>query len=180
MVRPAAGIFKARVGLGRASNEPQTLPTLIRRCRRRNAGCRSSGDRWDINELIEGHLIDYARVSIPNVGGITEFMKIAALCETHYIGLIPHFTGPISEAALVHAALSFSGPVLMEMLPHATGPMPHLPRCFDFHDGKLWPNERPGLGVEFDHSRLTEITVVSEYAPPMPIYRRPDGSITNW
>ncbi|HYK89819.1 MAG TPA: mandelate racemase/muconate lactonizing enzyme family protein [Acidobacteriota bacterium] len=138
------------------------------------------GARWDINELIEGHVIDYARVSIPNVGGITEFMKIAALCETHYIGLIPHFTGPISEAALVHAAVSFSGPILMEMLPRATGAIPHLPKCFDFREGKLWPNERPGIGVEFDGSKLTEIAVVSEYAAPLPIYRRPDGSITNW
>ncbi len=138
------------------------------------------GARWDINELIEGHLIDYARVSIPNVGGITEFMKIAALCETHYVGLIPHFTGPISEAALVHAAVSFSGPVLMEMLPHATGPKTHLPRCFDFRNGKLWPNERPGLGVEFDPGKLAEIAVVSEPAAATPIYRRPDGSFTNW
>ena len=138
------------------------------------------GARWDINELVEGHLIDYARVSIPNVGGITEFMKIGSLCETHYVGLIPHFTGPISEAALVHACASFSGPVLMEMLPHATGPKPYLPRCFDFRDGKLWPNDRPGIGVEFDDSKLTELAVISEYAAAIPIYRRPDGSITNW
>jgi galactonate dehydratase len=138
------------------------------------------GARWDINELVEGHLIDYARVSIPNVGGITEFMKIAALCETHYVGLIPHFTGPISEAALVHACASFSGTVLMEMLPPAAGSKPYLPRCFDFRDGKLWPNGRPGIGVEFDDSKLTELAVISEYAAPMPIYRRPDGSITNW
>jgi galactonate dehydratase len=138
------------------------------------------GARWDINELIEGHLIDYARVAIPNVGGITEFMKIAALCETHYVGMIPHFTGPISEAALVHAAMSFSGPVLMEMLPRATAPMPHLPRCFDFRDGKLWPNERPGLGVEFDDSKLKELTTITEPAAATPIYRRPDGSFTNW
>jgi galactonate dehydratase len=29
-------------------------------------------------------------------------MKLAAICETHYVGLVPHFTGPIAEAALVH------------------------------------------------------------------------------
>ena len=73
------------------------------------------GSKWDVNELIEQQLIDYARVTIPNVGGITEYMKIQALCETHYVGLIPHFTGPVSEAALVHACSVFSGPVLMEM-----------------------------------------------------------------
>jgi len=51
------------------------------------------GSRWDFNELIENRLIDYSRVTLPNVGGITEYIKIMALCETHYIGLIPHFTG---------------------------------------------------------------------------------------
>ena len=60
------------------------------------------GDRWDINELIENRLIDYTRVTLPNTGGISEFKKIAAMCETHYVGMIPHFTGPLSTAALVH------------------------------------------------------------------------------
>ena len=41
------------------------------------------------------------RATLPNVGGITEMMKIAAICETHFVGIVPHFTGPISTAALV-------------------------------------------------------------------------------
>jgi len=162
------------------SENPAVYRTLRGQVKVPIAAGEQFGARWDINELIEGHLIDYARTAIPNVGGITEFMKIAALCETHYVGLIPHFTGPISEAALVHACASFSGPVLMEMLPRATGQMPHLPKCFDFRDGKLWPNDRPGLGVDFDRTKLTELTVVSEPTAPVPIYRRPDGSFTNW
>jgi len=43
------------------------------------------GPKWEWNELVQNHLIDYARATIPNVGGITEFQKIAALCETHYV-----------------------------------------------------------------------------------------------
>ena len=62
-------------------------------------------DADDISELIENQLIDYSRVTLPNCGGITEFMKLAAICETHNVGLIPHFTGPIAEAALVQNAL---------------------------------------------------------------------------
>jgi len=37
-----------------------------------------------------------------------------------------------------------------------------------------------GVGVEFDDTKLTELTVVSENVAPIPIYRRPDGSFTNW
>ena len=84
------------------------------------------GSKWDVNELIEQQLIDYARVTLPNVGGITEYMKIQALCETHYVGLIPHFTGPVSEAALVHACSVFSGPVLMEMTGEGHSYLPAL------------------------------------------------------
>ena len=96
--------------------------------------------------LIENRLIDYSRVSIPNCGGITEFMKLAALCETHYVGLIPHFTGPVSEAALVHCSVSLSGPVMMEMTGAGARMHAHLPVHYDFRNGKMWPNDRPGLG----------------------------------
>jgi len=125
-------------------------------------------------------LIDYARVAIPNVGGLTEFMKIAALCETHYVRPDPALHRPDfgGGAGSCRRLLLRAGPDGDA----ATGNRADAasPRCFDFRNGKLWPNERPGLGVEFDASQLTEITAVSEYAAPMPIYRRPDGSITNW
>jgi len=138
------------------------------------------GSRWDVNPLIEQQLIDYARVTLPNVGGITEYMKILALCETHYVGLIPHFTGPVSEAALVHACGVFSGPVLMEMTGEGKASYPHLPECYDFRNGKLWPNRRPGLGVTLDTKPLQLAAEITERSRPIPMFHRPDGSITNW
>ncbi len=138
------------------------------------------GSKWDVRELIEEQLIDYARVTLPNVGGITEYMKIQALCETHYVGLIPHFTGPVSEAALVHACGVFSGPVLMEMLGEGKRDTPHLPESYDFKNGKMWPNRRPGLGVTLDTKPLQLVSEITQQARPIPIFHRPDGSITNW
>ena len=138
------------------------------------------GSKWDVNELIEQQLIDYARVTLPNVGGITEYMKIQALCETHYVGLIPHFTGPVSEAALVHACSVFSGPVLMEMTGEGHHNYPHLPECYDFRNGKLWPNRRPGLGVTLDTKPLQLVAEITERKRSNPMFQRPDGSITNW
>lgn len=138
-------------------------------------------DKWDgLHELVEGRLIDYSRVSIPNCGGITEYMKQAALCETHYVGLTPHFTGPIAETALVHCCAVYSGPVLMEM--RGEGPLPakYLKQSFDFKQGKMYPNQRPGLGVEFDPAGLNVLAEVTEAATPLPLFRRPDGSLTNW
>jgi galactonate dehydratase len=138
------------------------------------------GSKWDVNGLIEQQLIDYARVTLSNVGGITEYLKIQALCETHYVGLIPHFTGPVSEAALVHACGVFSGPVLMEMLGDGTKSYPHLPQAYDFRNGKMWPNRRPGLGVTLDTRPLQLLAETTEQSRPIPMLGRPDGSITNW
>jgi L-alanine-DL-glutamate epimerase-like enolase superfamily enzyme len=138
------------------------------------------GYKWDINTLIEEELIDYTRVTLPNVGGITEFMKIVALAETHYVGMIPHFTGPIAEAALVHCLTATSVTALMEMLGDGSRTYPHLPQAYDFREGKLWPNDRPGLGVELNMGALSQIGEYDTYRAGMLMNQRPDGSFTNW
>jgi L-alanine-DL-glutamate epimerase-like enolase superfamily enzyme len=137
------------------------------------------GARWDFHKLVEGHDIDYVRATLPNVGGITEMHKVAALCETHSVGIVPHFTGPIATAALVHAVGPFPGPALFEY--NLLGrPLPHLPECVDFKDGKIWPNKRPGLGVTLDRKPLKLLAEVTKPGPPRTTYVRPDGSQTNW
>jgi galactonate dehydratase len=162
------------------SENPGVYRTLRKQVRVPIAVGEQFGPKWEWNELIEQHLTDYARATIPNVGGITEFMKIAGICETHYVGLVPHFTGPISEAAMVHCAAVFSGPVLMEMLSGGTRKWPYLNQGYDFRNGKLWPNDRPGIGVEVETSKLQLIGDFTERYAMLPIIRRPDGSYTNW
>ena len=68
----------------------------------------------------------------------------------------------------------------MEILRAAPQEEPHLTRSFDFRKGKLWPQARAGLGVEFDPSRAQLLLEVTEPSRPIPLLRRPDGSITNW
>lgn len=134
------------------------------------------GDRWDGTQpLVEQGLIDHLRVAIPNVGGITEYMKIAALCETHYIGLVPHFTAPIATAAVIHAVTAYSGPVLNEVL---TSNLPaYLREGYDFRNGKIYPNDRPGIGVVFDPEKTNLIDDITQ-AANVSGYSRPDGSFT--
>jgi galactonate dehydratase len=59
--------------------------------------------------------------------------------------------------------------------------LPHLPVCLDFKDGKLYPNDRPGLGVEVDFKPLRQIAeITARVTNRAQTYFRPDGSITNW
>ena len=158
----------------------EDLPILRRKVSVPLAAGEEWGNRWDFNKLIENHDLDYIRATLPNVGGITEMMKIAALCETHFVGIVPHFTGPISTAALVHALGTFSGPVLMEYN-FGGRTIAHLPQALDFRAGKLYPNDRPGLGVDVD---WTQLKMTAEFTERITnraqTYFRPDGSITNW
>lgn len=158
----------------------EDIPILRRKVNVPLAAGEEWGNRWDFNKLVENHDIDYVRATLPNVGGITEMMKIAAICETHFVGIVPHFTGPVATAALVNCLSTYSGPVLMEYN-YQGRTLPHLPVCLDFKDGKLYPNERPGLGVELNMKALTPVTEITQ---PVTVraqtYFRPDGSITNW
>ncbi len=136
------------------------------------------GLRWDFNRLVESHDIDFIRATLPNVGGITEMMKVAAMCETHAVGIIPHFTGPIATAALVNCLSTFSGPVMLEYN-YGGRPIDYLPECLDFKNGKAYTNQRPGLGATLDLKLLTMIGEVTEPGRRN-VYKRPDGSLTHW
>jgi L-alanine-DL-glutamate epimerase-like enolase superfamily enzyme len=141
------------------------------------------GDRWDINEFIENELIDYVRVTVPNTGGILEYKKITDMAETHYIGMVPHFTGPLATAALVHV-LGASSPArtVIELV----GGVPERPAYYnedlvDFRNGRLYLNPKPGLGVRFDPGKADLVLDITENKLPRPmILRGSDGSIKNF
>ena len=46
-------------------------------------------------------------------------------------------------------------------------------------NGKVWTNDRPGLGVSVDEKQLTFIEAMTEAAPG-PTHRGPDGALTHW
>ena len=178
MIAPLAPFFVEDPVRAEAFNED--LPILRNKVSVPLAAGEEWGNRWDFNKLVENHSIDYVRATLPNVGGITEMMKIAAICETHFTGIVPHFTGPVATAALVNSLGTFSGPLMMEYNFQGKT-LAYLPQCLDFKDGKLFPNERPGLGVDLD---MKYLNLVAEYTQPLTAraqtYFRPDGSITNW
>jgi len=137
------------------------------------------GLKWDFNKLVEAHDVDFIRSTLPNVGGITEMMKAAALCETHAVGIVPHFTGPIATAALINCLSTFSGPVLLEENNWGSRKFDYLPECLEFKNGKAYTNQRPGLGVTLETKLLTQIGEVTEPGRKN-FFRRPDGSLTHW
>jgi galactonate dehydratase len=136
------------------------------------------GTRAEFSPLVEGRDIDFARASLPNVGGITEMLKIMAVCDTHRVGIVPHFTGPIATAGHLQTMMAYPGQVLMEFN-QGERPVPYLAEFLECRNGKVWPNDRPGLGVTVDLAQLTPVGEVTTGAPGV-TSRRPDGSLTHW
>ncbi len=140
------------------------------------------GEEWsiraDFSPLVEQRDIDFARVSLPNTGGITEMLKIMALCDTHKVGIVPHFTGPIATTGHMHTMMAFPGQVLMEYN-QGERPVPYMPEFLECRNGKVWPNDRPGLGVTVDEKALTFVEEMTEGFPGV-THRRLDGSLTHW
>ncbi|MEO7412313.1 MAG: enolase C-terminal domain-like protein [Opitutaceae bacterium] len=137
------------------------------------------GARWDFLPLIENHDLDYIRCSLPNTGGITELIRICSLCETHDVGIMPHFTGPIATAAQIHALAPFPQSVVFEYN-YGTQPISYLNEFVTFKEGKLYPNDRPGLGVSVNMERLKLVGAISAPGGNRPTYFRPDGSQFTW
>ncbi len=135
--------------------------------------------KWEFAPLIEGDLIDFARIDLCIAGGITEALKIVGWCEAHHIALTVHNPlGPVSTAACVHFNLAAPVPVLQEQ-PRDPGEM--LPDVVDglpaWKDGFLFANEAPGLGIGFDReaARARPMRMLE-----LPHLQRDDGSLTNW
>ena len=106
--RGSGSVFRRRSGPNRSvSAGPSHLAQQSERSVGRGRGV---GQSLGLQPLVENHDIDFVRATLPNVGGITEMMKIAAICETHFVGIVPHFTGPIATAALVNSLGTFSAP----------------------------------------------------------------------
>lgn len=161
------------------SENPDSFKTLRPRVNVPLAAGEQFNSKWEFRQLVEEEWIDYARIDLCIVGGITEARKITGWCETHYIKLVTHNPlGPVSSAACLHLNLATSNFGVQEQ-PRRTGTVltDVIPVQPVWEDGYLLPPAAPGLGVEFDREAAKQhpFRLVD-----LPQYRRRDGSFTNW
>jgi mannonate dehydratase len=128
--------------------------------------------------LITGRLIDFIRMHVSQMGGITPAHKVAAFAEMYGVRTAwhgPSDTSPVGHAANLHLDLSTPNFGIQEWyLPSELEyeMFPGLPRV---KDGYLYPNDRPGLGIDIDET-LAARYPVQEIVEQWTQTRRPDGS----
>jgi L-talarate/galactarate dehydratase len=97
----------------------------------------SAGEHWD---LIRHRAADYLMPDAPRVGGITPFLKIAALAEHAGLMLAPHFAMELH----IHLAAAYKTEPWVE---HFEWLEPLFNERIDIKDGRMIVPTRPGVGV---------------------------------
>jgi mannonate dehydratase len=105
--------------------------------------------------LIRERLIDFIRVHISMIGGLTPARKLAMLCE--YFGVRTAWHGPADVSPVGHAAhlhLNLATPNFGIQETHLFGERARevFPGTAEVRAGAIWSNERPGLGVDVDEA----------------------------
>jgi mannonate dehydratase len=103
--------------------------------------------------LISERLIDFIRVHISDIGGLTPARKLAALAESFGVRTAFHGPGdvsPVGHAANVHLDLAVPNFGIQEFVPFTDELLEVFPGAPRLVDGYLVPGDGPGLGVDLD------------------------------
>ena len=106
--------------------------------------------RWQVKQLLEAGAVDVIQADPDWCGGISELVKIAAVCSAYDVPLCPH--GHSLHAAL-HVAAALPPPVLPQvefLVLHQRQKQRFMKGYLEPQSGRIRPPESPGLGIEID------------------------------
>jgi len=139
--------------------------------------------KWQFIPYIENDITQFARIDICNVGGITESMKVAGWCESHYIDMMPHNPlGPICTAASIHYGASVPNFAWLETRESSAENAGFfddeiIQSSHKMQNAMYVVSDEPGLGIKVNEDYLKN-SKFKQWDPPQ--LERNDGSVTNW
>jgi len=129
--------------------------------------------------LISDRLIDFIRVHISAIGGITPARKLAILCENFGIRTAWHGPGdvsPVGHAANIHLDLSSWNFGIQEWSGWSAKSLEVFPGCPELRKGYVYANDKPGLGIDLDEAAAAKFSC-DETLPGWTNARRSDGTL---
>jgi mannonate dehydratase len=132
--------------------------------------------------LVTGRLIDFIRIHISQVGGLTMARKVAALCEFFAIRTAWHGPGdvsPVGHAANVHLDLAVPNFGIQEGREFTQAEQDVFPGCPELKNGYYYANSRPGLGIDLDEKLAAKFPITDDPSFDMRWgnVRRRDGTV---
>lgn len=132
--------------------------------------------------LISGRLIDFIRVHISQVGGLTMARKIATLCEFFRVRTAWHGPGdvsPVGHACNIHLDLAVPNFGVQEAREFTEEERDVFPGSPWIENGYFHVSDRPGFGVDIDEKLAAKFPVSND--PPFPYrwgnVRQKDGTV---
>ena len=134
--------------------------------------------------LISERLIDFIRIHVSQIGGLSPAKKVANLCEffgvrTAWHG--PGDTSPVGHLANIALDVSSYAFGIQEASQWPDSVHEVFKGCPRLENGFFYPNEAPGWGMEIDEELAAKYDVDSRYDEPFDYSwgttRRRDGSI---
>jgi mannonate dehydratase len=132
--------------------------------------------------LVAERLIDYLRVRVSKVGGITPAQKIAHLCEWYGVNTAWQEGGntdPVNLTASMHLDLASWNFGIQEENWFSEAELEAFPGHPVLERGYLYPNDRPGLGIDIDEAKAAALVDPERARRPRYVAedRRADGSV---
>jgi mannonate dehydratase len=128
--------------------------------------------------LISERLIDFIRVHISQVGGLSVARKIAALGEWFSVRSAWHGPGdvsPVGHAANAHLDLAIPNFGIQESVRFSDKTREVFSGCPTVKDGYMYVNEAPGFGVDIDEKLAVKFPLPEHPGYWSPV-RRSDGT----
>jgi len=131
--------------------------------------------------MIKDRLLDFIRVHLSQIGGISPARKLAALGEFFGVRTAWHGPGdvsPVGHAANLALDLACYNFGIQERHVFGERTREVFPGCPELRDGYLWSNDLPGLGIDLNEDLAAKYPFPSDSLngawPPI---RRLDGTV---
>ena len=113
--------------------------------------------RYGFRDLIERRAAAIVQPDALIMGGVTEFMKVAALAQSHDLPIAPHGTQDVH----VHLVTAIPNGLILEYYSTSTDPLQGeiFLENLEVEDGYVRPPDRPGLGIEPNEEVLSRYRV---------------------
>ena len=135
----------------------------------------------EIIPMVKDRLLDFIRVHISQIGGITPARKLAALCEAFGVRTAwhgPGDTSPVGHAANLMLDLNCWNFGIQEYAMFGQKTREVFPGCPEVRDGYMWPNGKPGLGIDIVEKLAASYPYQEyEFGGAWDTLRRADGGV---
>ena len=128
--------------------------------------------------LIEERLIDFIRMHVSQIGGITPARNAAIHAQVYGIRTAwhgPGDTSPVGHAANLHLDLWAPNFGVQEWARFDSLVYDMFPGLPEVRQGYMYPNDRPGLGIDFDENLAAKYPCIAE-VDTWTQTRLPDGT----